>query len=173
MRAYLLETMKIFDENYCYEEGRMLGAYPPAFWGNPSEEEIFEYCHYILVVSKMETEIPILALAYVERLLVKTGVLLNFANWRKVVLATMILASKIWDDDSFENQHFAQVFPEFSLREINALERTLLELLDYALMVKGSEYARFFFLLRSLYDSRHKRQLPLPPRLQRIQPNEV
>ncbi len=50
------------------------------------------------------------------------------------------------------------MFPEFSLQEINALERTLLELLDYNLMIKGSEYARFFFLLRSLYDTKYKTQ---------------
>lgn len=73
----------------------MLGDYPPPFWGNPSEDELFDYCHYILVISKMETEIPIIALAYIERLLLKTGVLLNFSNWRKLVLATMILGSKV------------------------------------------------------------------------------
>lgn len=48
------------------------------------------------------------------------------------------------------------MFPEFTLKEINALERTLLELLEYNLMVKGSEYARFFFLLRALYDTKYK-----------------
>ena len=103
VRDYLLETMKIFDENYNYDSGEVMGEYPPHFWGNPVEDELFEFCHYILIVSKMETEIPILALAYVERLLLKTGLLLNFANWRKLVLTAMILASKIWDDDSFEN----------------------------------------------------------------------
>ncbi len=76
----------------------MIGAYPAEFWGNPSEDELFDYTHYILVVSKMETEIPIISLAYVERLLMKTGVLLNYSNWRKVVLATMILASKVSAD---------------------------------------------------------------------------
>lgn len=117
----------------------------------------------------------------------KTGILLNFSNWRKVVLATMMLGSKvkfffianqfsflqIWDDDSFENQHFAQVFPEFSLKEINALERTLLELLDYDLMIKGSEYAKFFFLLRTLYDTKYGKHkdlanMILPPKMEKI-----
>ena len=45
------------------------------------------------------------------------------------------------------------------MKEINALERTLLELLDYNLMIKGSEYAKFFFLLRSLYDTKYKKKI--------------
>ncbi len=91
----MLETMKIFDENYNYEKQQVMGEYPPHFWGNPVEEELFEFIYYILVVSKMETEIPILALAYIERLLLKTGLLLNFSNWRKLVLTSLILASKV------------------------------------------------------------------------------
>ena len=53
----------------------------------------------------MEKEIPILCLVYIERFLTKTGVLMNHANWKRLTLISLILASKIWDDDSLENVH--------------------------------------------------------------------
>jgi len=54
----------------------------------------------------MEKEIPILCLVYIERFLTKTGVLMNHSNWKRLTLISLILASKIWDDDSLENVHF-------------------------------------------------------------------
>ena len=41
----------------------------------------------------------------------------------------MIIASKIWDDNSFENTHFSQVFANLGVSEINTLERIFLELI--------------------------------------------
>ena len=66
----------------------------------------------------MEKEIPILCLVYIERLLMKTGLLINYSNWKRLTLISLILASKIWDDDSLENVHFPQVLSDVSLKEI-------------------------------------------------------
>jgi len=57
----------------------------------------------------MEREIPLMALIYIERFVTKTGILINHLNWRRIVLITLIIASKIWDDDSLENIHFPKV----------------------------------------------------------------
>lgn len=88
----------------------------------PSEAEIFEYCKYVTTSSKMENEIPIISLVYIERLLLKTGLLVNKYNWRRLALVTLCLGSKIWDDDSLENQHFPKVMPDVTLKMINQLE---------------------------------------------------
>ena len=48
---------------------------------DPSIEDIAEYCKYITLSCKMENEIPIIALVYVERILRKTGILMNKFNW--------------------------------------------------------------------------------------------
>jgi hypothetical protein len=100
--------------------------------------------------SKMENEIPIICLVYIERLLTKTGLLINKDNWRKLVLISLCIGSKIWDDDSLENQHFPKVMGEVSLKMINSLEQVFLEFLNYDLVVKGSEYAKYYFILRTL-----------------------
>ncbi len=77
----------------------------------PTVEVISNYCKNILLTSKMEKEVVIVSLVYVERLLVKSGMALNIKNWRKITFAALVLGSKIWDDESFENNNFAKAFP--------------------------------------------------------------
>ena len=109
----------------------------------------------------MEKEIPILCLVYIERFLTKTGLLMNHANWKRITLISLLLASKIWDDDSLENVHFPKVMPDVSLRMINLIEKVLLDFLDYDLVVKGSEYAKYYFILRTLAEE-IKQETPMP-----------
>ena len=51
---------------------------------------------------------------------------MNHANWKRLTLITLLLASKIWDDDSLENVHFPQVMPDVTLKEIANLEKVFL-----------------------------------------------
>lgn len=74
----------------------------------------------------MEKEVPIIALIYIERLLLKSGFGLDIKNWRRITFTALILGSKIWDDESFENENFAKAFPTFMTKEINEMERVFL-----------------------------------------------
>ena len=99
----------------------------------------------------MENETPILALAYMERILLRTGILVNKFNWKRLLLVCMCVASKLSDDDSLENVHFPKVMADVTLNMINKLEKIFVDLfLNYQLIVKGSDYARYYFLLRSI-----------------------
>lgn len=97
--------MRIFDFQYDFEldelceESQIENAVP-------SLEEIYYYCKYIIITGRMEKEIPILCLIYLDRFTKKTGILINYSNWKRLTLISLILASKIWDDDSLENVHF-------------------------------------------------------------------
>ena len=51
---------------------------------------------------------------------------MNYANWKRLTLISLILASKIWDDDSLENVHFPQVMSDITLKEISGLEKVFL-----------------------------------------------
>ena len=110
----------------------------------------------------MEKEIPILCLVYIERFLTKSGVLMNFSNWKRLTLISLILASKIWDDDSLENVHFPQVMSDISLKEIAGLEKIFLQLIDFDLGIKGSEYAKYYFILKAIAESFNS-TLPMGP----------
>jgi hypothetical protein len=116
----------------------------------------------VIISGRMEKEIPILCLVYLERFLTKTGVLMNHANWKRLTLISLILASKIWDDDSLENVHFPQVLPDITLKEISSLEKVFLSLIDFDLMIRGSEYAKYYFVLKTFADSFNS-TLPMGP----------
>jgi len=118
----------------------------------PDIVTLYNFIKRVTVSSKMESEIPILSLIYIERLMSKQGVLINEDNWKGIVLTTLCLGSKIWDDDSLENEHFPKVLPEFPLRLISRLEKSFLELVEFDMRIKGSVYAKTLFTLVSLAD---------------------
>ena len=124
----------------------------------------------------MEKEIPILCLIYLERFTKKTGILLNYSNWKRLTLISLILASKIWDDDSLENVHFPQVMTDISLKEISGLEQVFLRLIDFDLVIRGAEYAKFYFILKT-FSKNFNSVLPMGPlrveQMQELQNNTV
>ena len=152
--------MRIYDANYNFEKDELVGG--ETKFEMPQLEEIYYFCKYVIVSGRMEKEIPILCLVYIERFLTKSGLLMNFSNWKRVALISLILASKIWDDDSLENVHFPQVMSDISLKEITALEKVFLSLIDFNLMIKGSEYAKYYFILKA-FAEQFNSSLPMGP----------
>lgn len=118
----------------------------------PTHEEVYYFTKYVVHSSQMEKEIPLMALIYIERLLTKLGILMNHWNWKRLILITLIVASKVWDDESLENVHFPQAMPDLSIKEVNGLEKIFVELISYELIIKPSDYAKYYFILRSLAD---------------------
>jgi len=115
----LSEQLAFFDERMeveteCFDEDLYLYE--------PSWEDIAAYAKYVTVASKMENETPIIALVYIERILKKTGILVNKYNWKRILLVCLCVASKVWDDDSLENVHFPKVMADVSLLMLNKLE---------------------------------------------------
>ena len=139
--------MRIYDYNYDFETDSVVdGVLTDEF---PTIEELYYYCKYVILSGRMEKEIPILCLVYIERFLTKTGILLNHLNWRRITLISLTLASKIWDDDSLENVHFPKVMPDVTLKEIATLEKLFLQFLDFDLLLRGAEYAKYYFILKT------------------------
>ena len=153
--------MRIYDQNYDFESDELKGG-ETQFESNPSLEELYYYCKYIIIQGRMEKEIPILCLVYIERFLTKSGLLMNYANWKRLALISLILASKIWDDDSLENVHFPQVMSDITLKEIAGLEKVFLSIIDYDLVIRGSEYAKYYFILKTFAESFNS-TLPMGP----------
>lgn len=140
--------MQYFDERYDFKTGEFNEEIDLL---EPSAEDIAAYAKYVTIASKMENEAPVIALVYIERILKKAGILVNKYNWKRLLLVTLCVASKVWDDDSLENVHFPKVMADVDLKMINKLEEVFLNMLvDYDLVVKGSEYARYYFILHTL-----------------------
>ena len=39
--------------------------------------------------------------------------------------------------------------PDITLKEISSLEKVFLQLIDFDLIIKGSEYAKYYFILKT------------------------
>jgi len=128
----------------------------------PSEEEIYNIAKNVLVRSKMEKECIIISLIYLERLIEKTGLYLNSQNWKRLLFTSLVIASKVWDDESYENANFAQVFTNLTLKEINSMESAFLSLIDFEVGIKNSEYAKYYFVMRE-HSQTNNRSFPLKP----------
>ena len=123
--------------------------------GVPSLDDISHFYRFVFKKAQMESDCIIMSLIYVERLLRETncGVRPNVNNWRSFLFSCMVLSSKVWDDLSMWNNDFSQALPEgikFSLQRINQLELALLTCLKYNVKVPASEYAKYYFLMRSM-----------------------
>jgi hypothetical protein len=121
----------------------------------PSLEDITSFYRDVFLRSQMETDCIVISLIYVERLIkLSSGKLRPTpSNWKSLLFSCMVLASKVWDDLSMWNADFSKIGPggyTFSLRRTNELEVALLTALDFKVKVGASEYAKYYFLLRSM-----------------------
>ena len=153
---YFVKRAEIFDEDFNY---LIMKIRERRFILPPDPQTIFDYVADIILLTKMEKEVIILSLIYIERLTFNTGLLLTSRNWRRILLTAMIVSSKIWDDNSYENDQFSKVFTNLGVSEINSLERIFLELINYKVYVKQSEYFRYLLIIKTIsqtynYDGR-------------------
>jgi len=119
----------------------------------PSLDKITTFYRNVFRESQMQSDCIIISLIYIERLVKQTAGALRprSNNWRSVTFSCMVLASKVWDDESMWNADFSKCFPaQFSLQRINELEVAVLSALSYKVKVPASEYAKYYFLLRSM-----------------------
>ena len=153
--------MRVFDYHYDFKADELKGL-EDDYVDVPTLEELYYYCKYVIISGRMEKEIPILCLIYLERFFTKTGILMTGSNWKRLTLISLILASKIWDDDSLENVHFPQVMSDVTLKEIAGIEAVFLQMIDFDLVIRGAEYAKYYFILKT-FAEKFNSTLPMGP----------
>lgn len=124
----------------------------------PSLAEVLAFYDEFYRRSRMEHDAIIMSLIYVERLVKGTNGVVSPTpeNWRSILFACMVLASKVWDDLSMWNVDFSNVsahtagLASFTLKRINQLELALLKSLNFDVKVPASEYAKYYFLIRTM-----------------------
>jgi len=128
----------------------------------PETDTIYKFLAMIFKAERLDAECGIMCLAYIERMITLTGLTMDPMNWRRIVLSALILASKVWEDQSVWNVDFLPVFDNLTAHDLNKLERQFLALLQYNVSLTASLYAKYYFELRtfSKVDSTH---FPLQP----------
>ncbi|KAJ1633889.1 hypothetical protein T492DRAFT_866047 [Pavlovales sp. CCMP2436] len=122
----------------------------PMTFDVPSVHTIVQFLRNIWRKARLTPHCVIICLVYVDRLEAKSeeGVLLHARSWRPIIFSALLLASKVWHDVSYWNSDFSTICPIFTVRNVNKLERTILELLQYDTIISSSQYAQYYFSLR-------------------------
>jgi len=129
----------------------------------PSEDAVFGFVKFIYVYERMEPECIIMCLAYIERLVEYTGVTVDISNWRRIALASWIVALKAWEELAVYNLDFLGCFDgKVTVRDLNLLEMHFLSLIQYNVYLKASEYAKYYFELKN-YSKLDEARFPLKP----------
>ena len=115
---YILEKPEAFDE----ERIALLRE-------TPTVENIYEFIKALYDCAQFSTECCIISLVYINRLIAFTTMPLHPTNWRPLVLCSLLVAQKVWDDRYLSNGDFAFIYPFFVVEEINKLEQKFLELI--------------------------------------------
>ncbi|GMH54539.1 hypothetical protein TL16_g01694 [Triparma laevis f. inornata] len=146
------KDMKSIDESSEEKAGDVKDPVAEIMNRVPKLSEVTKFFRDLFRKSQMESDCIIMSLIYVERLLKQTkgGIRLTYKNWNSIIFSSMVMSSKVWDDLSMWNADFSQVCSSFTLQRINELELAMLNALRYDVKVKASEYAKYYFLLRSM-----------------------
>ena len=116
----------------------------------PNVPVIFSFLKHVFEVGQFHPECCVISLVYVNRLIGVTGVALSASNWKPIAISSLVIAQKVWDDTPLINADFSILYPPLTVKEINYLERKLLDLLEFKLTVSPSLYAQYYFELRSI-----------------------
>lgn len=101
--------------------------------------------------SQFSPECIVLCLIYINRIIALTGLSLQPTNWRPLILVSLMVSQKVWDDKYLSNADFSYIFPFFDTQQLNKLEMKFLEMIQYNVHIKDSLYAKYFFELKSLF----------------------
>lgn len=129
---------------------------------DPDHRQIYRFVRTLFHSAQLTAECAIITLVYIERLLNYAEMDLCPSNWRRVVLGSIMLASKVWDDQAVWNVDYCQILRDTNVDDMNELERRFLECLDFNINVPSSVYAKYYYDLRTLAIA-NDIQLPILP----------
>lgn len=111
---------------------------------------IRDYLMRIHKYASCSPECFVLALVYIDRLQRMQGFVLTELNVHRVVITSVVLAAKFFDDHYFNNAYYAKVGGVLC-KEMNELEIEYLLLINFSLHVPTDTYARFYNDLSNHY----------------------
>ena len=92
--------------------------------------------------SKCSVECLVLALIYIDRFIQSSGIQVNSLTVHRILLTSVVLAAKTYDDNFYTNTHYARV-GGVPVEELNSLELEFLFGISFSLYVSCEEYQRY------------------------------
>ena len=107
----------------------------------PDHRDVYKFIRCLFSQAQLASEVAMVTLIYLERLLTYAEVEFYPSNWKRLTLGAIMLASKVWDDQAVWNVDFCMII-DADVEDLNMLERSFLELLQFNVNVPGSVYAK-------------------------------
>lgn len=126
----------------------------------PEYRHIYRFMKTLFNAAQLTAECAIITLVYLERLLTYAEIDIHPSNWKRILLGAILLSSKVWDDQAVWNVDYCQILRDIKVEDMNELERSFLEHVQFNINVPASAYAKYYFDLRALAE---KNNLILPP----------
>ena len=106
---------------------------------------------------QLTTECIVIALIYLELIMLKGKIEIRDSNWKPLVFTATLLASKFWEDIIWYNVDFVDTLKIYSLKSINRLESEFLSLCDYNIYVSAAKYEQYQAQVRAMTLSNEKK----------------
>lgn len=128
----------------------------------PPTISIQSYLERIVKYSPCSPECYILALIYIDRIIQQNPQFqLNSLNAHRLILTSVLVASKFYDDTFYNNSYYSRV-GGISSSELNALELEFLFLINFNLSVSNSTFSTYQEELRRHLTSMNKDKATAP-----------
>eukprot|EP00768_Dysnectes_brevis_P006567 gnl/Dysnectes_brevis/5223_a7416_698.p1 GENE.gnl/Dysnectes_brevis/5223_a7416_698~~gnl/Dysnectes_brevis/5223_a7416_698.p1 ORF type:complete len:247 (+),score=56.59 gnl/Dysnectes_brevis/5223_a7416_698:16-756(+) len=119
--------------------------------GLPTFIDVYNFVYRLFRKTQLEPECLIAALIYLEIFISKVPLPLSQDTWERLVFTSLMVASKTWDDVSCSSRSFSLCTRDFSLRELNTMERVFLKTLEFRLYLSSSDYRRDYYELKKIW----------------------
>jgi hypothetical protein len=152
------KTISTKSDLYYFSEDKYINENPQNFEEErvnllrktPTQEDIAGFIEALYDLAQFSPECCVICLIYINRIIALTEMPLLPTNWRPLVLISLMIAQKMWDDKFLSNQDFSYIYPFFDIAQVNKLEMKFLELIQYNTHIKFSIYTKYYLELKSL-----------------------
>jgi len=152
------KVIPINSELYFFSEEKYIAENPQDFEQDrisflrktPTQEEISGFIEAIYDLAQFSPECCVICLVYINRINALTDMPLLPTTWRPLVIISLMIAQKMWDDNYLSNADFQYIYPFFNSSQFNMLEIKFLDLIQYNTHIKLSIYTRYYLELKSL-----------------------
>mmetsp|Transcript_129315 Transcript_129315/g.314169 ORF Transcript_129315/g.314169 Transcript_129315/m.314169 type:complete len:259 (+) Transcript_129315:357-1133(+) len=108
----------------------------------PPSIGIRDYLERILRYASCSNQCFVLSLVYIDRLIQRNNFVLSSLNVHRIIITSVMLAAKFFDDQYFNNAYYAKVGGVPTV-ELNALELEFLFSINFALHVPPDVFTRY------------------------------
>lgn len=160
----VVQTLAVVVESMVHSSEHLPAAYYQKTKFDAFRAPAISIRDYLMRIHKYASCSPecfVLALVYMDRLHQMQGFVLTELNVHRVLITSVVLAAKFFDDHYFNNAYYAKV-GGVPCGEMNELEVEYLLMINFSLHVQNETYARYYNELANHYMFISVRNASLP-----------